>query len=82
MGKVKTYVFQVDLEQDEEGWRAFYLPLEDIGASTWGYTKEEALKNIQEVLLMIVEEFAEEGQPIPFTERMTVSEAHLVAINV
>jgi hypothetical protein len=32
---VKSYVFRVELEQDDEGWRAFYPPLEDIGASTW-----------------------------------------------
>jgi hypothetical protein len=42
--EVKTYVFKVEVEPDEDGWRAFYPPLEEIGASTWGYTKEEALK--------------------------------------
>jgi hypothetical protein len=45
--KVKSYVFRVELEPDEEGWRAFYLPLEDIGASTWGLTQEEPIKNIR-----------------------------------
>ncbi|MCH8309942.1 MAG: hypothetical protein IIB17_05515 [Chloroflexi bacterium] len=58
---MKSYVFKVGLEPDEEGWRAFYSPWEEIGASTWGLTQEEALKNIQEVLGMIVEEFAEES---------------------
>lgn len=62
---MKTYVFKVELESDEEGWRAFYSPWENMGASTWGKTKEEAIKNIQEVLEMIVEEFIEEGKAIP-----------------
>jgi len=79
---VKTYVFRVELEPDEEGWRAFYPPLENIGASTWGETQEEALKNIQEVLSMIVEEFTEEGEPVPVTEQMTVSEGALVTVSL
>jgi predicted RNase H-like HicB family nuclease len=79
---VKSYVFRVELEPDEDGWRAFYPPLEGIGASTWGKTQEEALKNIQEVLSMILEEFAEEGKAVPETEQMTVSEGALVSVNV
>lgn len=77
---MKSYVFRVELEPDEEGWRALYPPLEDIGASTWGQTQEEAIKNIQEVLSMILEESEEDGQPIPVTERMIVSEGALVAV--
>jgi predicted RNase H-like HicB family nuclease len=79
---VKSYVFRVELEPDEEGWPAFYLPLEDIGASTWGLTQEEAIKNIQEVLSMILEEFEEDGRPIPVTEHMIVSEGALVAVTL
>ena len=58
---METYVFRVELETDADGWRAFYPPMEDIGVSTWGGTQEEALKNIQEVLSMIVEESVEAG---------------------
>lgn len=79
---MKTYIFHVQLEPDEEGWRAFFSPLEETGASTWGSTQEEALKNIQEVLSMILEEFDQEGRPLPTTEQMTVSEGALVAINL
>ena len=39
--------------------------LEKVGGSTWGATKEEALKNIGEVVHMIVEEFIEDGTPLP-----------------
>jgi predicted RNase H-like HicB family nuclease len=55
-------------------------PLENIGASTWGLTQEAAIKNIQEVLSMILEEFEEDGQPIPITKHMIVSEGALVAV--
>ena len=54
---MKTFIFTIALEQDEEGWRAFYAPLEHLGASTWGESKAEALQNIKEVLSMILEEF-------------------------
>ena len=79
--RVKTYVFRVELEPDADGWRAFYPPMEDIGASTWGGTQEEALKNIQEVLSMIIEESVEEGRPIPAKESVTVSDGALVVVN-
>ena len=62
---MKTYVFQVEMEPDEEGWHIFYPPWRNIGASTWGSTREEALKNIQEVLEMILEDLIEENDPIP-----------------
>ena len=53
------------LEPDEDGWHIYYPPWGKIGASTWGQTKEEALRHIQEVLGMIIEEFEEEGLPLP-----------------
>ena len=34
------------------------------GASTWGYTKEEALKNIREVVRMTVESMIEHREKI------------------
>lgn len=79
---MKTYLFRIELEPDEEGWRAFFPPLEGTGASTWGKTREEALKNIQEVLSMMVEESIEDAQPIPATEHLTVAEGVLVAVNL
>ena len=46
---MKSYVFRVVLEEDEDVWRAFIPELEAKGAATWGDTKEEALRNIREV---------------------------------
>ena len=70
---MKTYAFRVVLEKDKwpdepakkAVWRAYIPVLEEIGAATVGDTQEEALKNIQEVLEMIIEELIEEGKPIP-----------------
>ena len=62
---MKTYVFKVMIEPDEEGWRAFYPAWEHLGAATWGCTQEEAMKNIREVLEMVLEDLVEENDPIP-----------------
>ena len=75
-----TYVFQVSIEPDGEGWRAFYAPLEHIGASTWGNTQEEAIKHIHEVLSLIVDELLEEGKNIPAVEGLAVTSGAAVAI--
>jgi len=32
---------------------------------TWGNTEQEALKNIREVVQMVVESLTERGQPVP-----------------
>ena len=68
---MKTYNFKIVIEPDEDfdgnpaGWRAFCPALESIGGSTWGETREHALKNINEVVHMIVQDFIEEGRPLP-----------------
>ena len=67
---MKTYSFKVVLEPDEDAlgnpaWHAYCPALEAIGAATSGRTRDEALKNINEVVRMIVEESLEEGRPLP-----------------
>lgn len=61
----KSFVFPVVLERDEDVWRAYVPELEVRGAATWGSTREEALKNIQEVTQMVLEEMLEDGESIP-----------------
>jgi len=62
---MKTYVFRVVVEPDDDRWRAYCPALEEKGASTWGKTQEEALKNIREIVQMVVEELLKDGEPLP-----------------
>ena len=67
---MKTYTFKVVVEPDEDAlgnpaWHAYCPALESIGAASSGRTKDEALKNINEVVHMIVEEFLAEGRALP-----------------
>ena len=80
--KVKSYVFQIELEPDDDGWRAFCPPWENIGASTWSRTQEQALQNVQEVLTMIIEEFNEDGHEVPLSAEVTVSARASVTVNL
>ena len=62
---MKSYVFRVVLGPDEDVWRAFIPDLEKAGAATWGKTREEALRNIQEVAQMVIESLLEDGERLP-----------------
>jgi len=62
---MKTYTFDVAVEPDEDRWHAECPILVRQGAATWGYTREEALKNIEEVVRMVVESLIERGESIP-----------------
>lgn len=72
-GGMKTYVFRVVLEEDrwpdepksQAVWRAYVPILEDRGVATFGETRQEALKNLQEVLEMVIESMLEHGESIP-----------------
>ena len=70
-GGMKTYIFKIVLEQDEDfdgnpnGWHVYCPALVEQGGSSWGETKEEAVANIREVLEMVVESMVEHGEPIP-----------------
>lgn len=59
---VKTYTFRVVVEPDEDAsgnpaWHAYCPALESLSAASSGRTRDEALKNINEVVHRIVEEF-------------------------
>jgi predicted RNase H-like HicB family nuclease len=84
---LKSYVFKVVVEDDqhEDGrpaLRAYCPALESIGASTWGNTREDAMKNIQEVLHMIVDELAGEGKEVPPDSLITSTESPAVLVTV
>ncbi len=62
---MKSYVFPVALEADGDGWHASVPALEARGAATWGKIKDQALRNIQEVVQIEVEKLIGDGDPVP-----------------
>lgn len=62
---MKSYVFRVVVEPDDDRWLAYCPALEEKGAVTWGDTREEALRNIQDVVQMVVEALIEDGESPP-----------------
>lgn len=62
---MKTYTFKVVVEPDEGGYHAYCPVLRRYGAVTQGDSAEEALKNIHEVVRMIVDELREDHVPLP-----------------
>ena len=81
---MKTYVFRVVVEPDEDRWAVHCPVLLKHAATSWGDTREEALKNIQEVIEMIMQELTEDSEPIPEepAEEVTVSTEPRVAITI
>lgn len=62
---MKTYSFKVIVEPDEDRWHAYCPALESQGASTWGHTRQEALKHIDEVVQLVVDSMIEHGELLP-----------------
>jgi predicted RNase H-like HicB family nuclease len=67
---MKTYTFQVVIEEDEwlderikdPVWRAYVPSLVHQGASSWGYTQKEALKNLQDAVDLLIESLLEHSE--------------------
>jgi predicted RNase H-like HicB family nuclease len=58
---MKSYLLRVVVEPDEDVWRVSAPALEEKGAATWGHTRDEALRNIQEVTQLVVEELLDDA---------------------
>lgn len=77
---MKSYIFPVVIEPDEDRWSSYVPGLVDKGATSWGNTKEEALKNIHEVAEMVIESLLEHGESLP--PEIRVSDQPMIAVNV
>jgi predicted RNase H-like HicB family nuclease len=77
---MKSYIFPVVIEPDGDRWHAFIPELEARGGATWGYTRDEAAKNIQEVGQMVIESMLEDGEVLP--ANITISDQQVMAVSV
>lgn len=77
---MKSYLFPVVVEPDEDVWRAYLPDLESRGAATWGRTREEALRNIQEVAQMVIEQMLEDREQLPTS--VSISDHPVVSVTV
>jgi antitoxin HicB len=79
--KMKTYIFPVELEQEEDGrWSAAVESLP--GCATWGYSKEEALKALQEATQAYIQTLLEQGRQVPSSRDIEVKETPAVSVTV
>ena len=89
---MKTYSFQVVLEKDKwqdepdekAVWRAYIPALEQQGAASWGYTQQEALRNLQNAVDLLVQYLLEQGEDLPTepSPQIQVSDVPLIAVTI
>ena len=80
---MKTYVFEVEIEQEEDGrWSAIVPALP--GCNAWGYTREETMEAIRENAEMYLEVLIQYGDPMPWEQENKVDEPRpdILAITV
>ena len=77
-----SYVFQVELEQEEDGrWSAVVPAL--IGCAAWGHTADEALEAVREAAKAYIDVLIEDGQPVPIRNGLAeIREGTAIAITV
>lgn len=72
---VVPYVYRVVIEQDDDRYYAEIPTLP--GCYSWGYSYEEALRNIKEALELWLEVEKEAEEPIPTDDPQTIRNATL-----
>ncbi len=79
---MNTYLFSVELQEEEDArWSVWISALP--GLTSWGHTKEEALRNIQDAAEAYVEDMKETGESIPVEAgKIEVLEKPAVAVTV
>jgi predicted RNase H-like HicB family nuclease len=76
---VKSYIFKVELEQEEDGrWSAVVPGLP--GCASWGASANEALEAVREAAEAYVEVLVEDGRPVPLEQAASIIEGAAVSI--
>jgi antitoxin HicB len=78
---VKSYVFRVELVEEEDGRWSAGVPVLP-GCATWGYTKEEALHNVRDAVEAYIRDMQAAGEDIPHDSTTQVIHEPVVAITV
>jgi predicted RNase H-like HicB family nuclease len=77
----KSYVFLAELLQEEDGrWSAGVPSLP--GCATWGFSKEEALRNLRDAVEAYIRDVHTAGGEIPKEASAEVRDGPLVAVTV
>ena len=79
---MKSYVFKVELDQEEDGrWSAVVPAL--LGCNAWGYSAEEALEAVREAAQAYVELLIEDGEAVPMEndQAVTVLDGAAIAVS-
>ena len=79
---MKTYVFKVSLQEEEDGrWSAAIPALP--GCSSWGYSREEALTNIKDAAEIYIEDMIDAGEALPgASDQIEVIDEPAVAVSL
>lgn len=59
-----NYAYTVVIERDEDGVFITHCPALP-GCSSYGITREEAIENIREAMMLTIEVLRERGEPVP-----------------
>lgn len=63
-GCMTNYAYTVVIERDEDGVFITHCPALP-GCSSYGMTREEAVENIREAMMLTIEVLRERGEPVP-----------------
>lgn len=75
---MKSYIFRIIIEQEKDGRYSALAPSLP-GCNTWGESREEALKNIDEAIHLYVEDLMASGEEVPSDEEI---DTPAVAVNI
>lgn len=81
---MKTYVFEVEIEQEEDGRWSVIVPVLP-GCNAWGYTREETMEAIRDTTRAFVEIMLEYGDTLPpeaEEESVSTSESDMITVAV
>jgi predicted RNase H-like HicB family nuclease len=81
---VKTYVFKIEIEQDDEGYWEAEIPTLP-GCANWGRSKGEALEALKEGAQAYLEVLAKYQQPLPKeaeAEAIIIPDAEVVTVTL